>query len=338
MPHARQLSIPQSVKDNCQFLFLAKHALSDGNPDPEDGTHATYHRELLDTLQEIGLKVRSANSFEVLFSGTDADFVISFLNRAGFHNSEMLAPLLSLYHNMPFLGGSPIVRGVSDDKHLMKRIAQALGVHTPRWQYLPRGGLAREPDAFEAESYIVKPNASSASWGIEVTATWQEAMEHARRLHAGGHDAIVESRIKGFDLAVPVIGAVSPWFLPVVRYQFDGSFRNYEQKRNLVESREGHSILEPSPLTREVLHLAQLLLEELWPFDHGRFEFRVDARSGRIYFIEVNLNCNLSSWKTIALAARHEGLTHRELVETIICHSLHRQLLLETELQPERAA
>ena len=81
-----------------------------------------------------------------------------------------------------------------------------------------------------------------------------------------------------------------------------------------------------------------LLLREIWPFDHGRFEFRVDASSGEIHIIEVNLNCNLWSRKTIAVAARHVGLTHTEHVETIICHSLHRQSLLDVQQVPERAA
>jgi D-alanine-D-alanine ligase len=294
---------------------------------------------LLDTLRAIGLNVEAADSFETLLKRPEVDFVISFLNRGGFLHSEMLAPLLSQYHDIPCLGGTPIVRGVSDDKHLMKRIAQALGVRTPDWQYLPRGGfLANEPADRRAEAFIVKPNASSASWGIKVTGSWQEALEHTSLLHAAGHDAIVESWIEGYDLAVPVIGSITPWYLPVVRYEYDGGLRSYEQKRDLVAGREGHQILEPSRLTSEVLRLSDLLLREIWPFDHGRFEFRVDAHTGEIHFIEVNLNCNLWSRKTIAIAARHVGLTHAELLETIICHSLHRQSLLEVQQVPERAA
>ena len=339
MPHERLLTIPQRIKDSFEFLFLARHALGDGSPDSVDGTHATYHRELLDTLRDIGLSVEPANSFEALLSNPRKDFVISFLNRAGFHNSEMLAPLLCLYHDIPFLGGSAIVRGVSDDKHIMKRIARAIGVRTPDWRYMQRGGLCSdENNYFAADAYIVKPNASSASWGIRVTGSWQEAMEHVQHLHSTCHDAIVESRIEGYDLAVPVIGAITPWYLPVIRYEFDGGFRNYEQKRDLVDSKEGHSVLEPSTVTNEVEYMSGLLLQELWPFDHGRFEFRVDARTGDIYFIEVNLNCNLSSWKTIARASRHIGLEHCELIETIVCHSLSRQSLLNIELQPGRAA
>ncbi len=339
MPHDRQLRLPLAVKEQFRFLFLAKHALGDGSPHPDDGTHATYHRELLETLKVLGLQVEAANSFDALFTPPEVDFVISFLNRGGFQNSEMLAPLLSQFHGIPFLGGSPIVRGISDDKHLMKRVAQSLNIPTPDWQHLPRGGfLATEPVDRNAAAFIVKPNASSASWGIRVTGSWHEALEHSERLHAAGHDAIVESWIEGYDLAVPVIGSITPWYLPVVRYDYDGGLRTYEQKRDLVGSREDHQIVEPSRLTCELLRQSDLLLREIWPFDHGRFEFRVDERTGQIYFIEVNLNCNLWSHKTIAIAARHLGLTHPELLETIISHSLHRQALLELQRAPERAA
>ena len=63
MPHDRQLKLPPFARDHFRFLFIAKHALSDGSPDPEDGTHATYHRELLDTLRGIGLNVKAAEQF-----------------------------------------------------------------------------------------------------------------------------------------------------------------------------------------------------------------------------------------------------------------------------------
>ena len=42
-------------------------------------------------------------------------------------------------------------------------------------------------------------------------------------------------------------------------------------------------------------------------------------------FMEVNLSCNLWSKKTVSGAARLLGVSHVELVETILVHSLRRQ-------------
>jgi D-alanine-D-alanine ligase len=70
------------------------------------------------------------------------------------------------------------------------------------------------------------------------------------------------------------------------------------------------------------------LFREYAPFDYGRFEFRLDVRTGEILFLEVNLNCNLWSRKTIALAASRLGWSHTDLIETILVESLDRQGLL----------
>src|SRR3546814_3400505 len=73
-----------------------------------------------------------SDSYAALFDRPTADFVFPLLNRGGFFNSEMLLPLLCNQHGLPYLGASPIVRGLSDDKHLTKLEAAARGVPTAR--------------------------------------------------------------------------------------------------------------------------------------------------------------------------------------------------------------
>ena len=41
--------------------------------------------------------------------------------------------------------------------------------------------------------------------------------------------------------------------------------------------------------------------------------------------MEVNLSCNLWSKKTVSGAAQQMGMTHAQLVETILAHSMLRQ-------------
>jgi hypothetical protein len=122
----RKLSIPARYRDTIKLLFIAKHALGDGTRDSVDGDHAVYHREVRDVLEGMGLNVTAANSPEILFSKPDVDFVFSLLNRGGYLNSEMLMPTLCTRLGIPYLGATPIVRGLSDDKHLMKRLVRAV--------------------------------------------------------------------------------------------------------------------------------------------------------------------------------------------------------------------
>lgn len=332
MPHPKTLSIAGADKARLRVLFLAKHALSGGAPDAVDGTHAVYHHEMLTTLREIGLNVAAANRYDALFERPDADFVVTLLNRGGFVNSEMLAPLLLRRLGLPFLGASPILRGLSDDKHLMKSVAERRGVPLTPWLVVRQGQGGVPLPEFAWERLVVKPNASSASWGVAILDDWADAEAHARQILDSGHDVIIEPYAPLIDLAVPVVGADGPWLLPSFAYYppgRPGDVRSYEEKRNLVPT--GDDPLEPvedKALVARLEDHVRALLPELWPFDYGRFEFRYDPATGDLRFMEVNLSCNLWSRKTISRSARSVGVSHAELVETIVAHSMERQGLI----------
>ncbi len=128
------LSISDADKARLRVLFLAKHALSGGVPDAVDGTHAVYHHEMLTTLREIGLNVSAANRYDDLFERPDTDFVVTLLNRGGFVNSEMLAPLLLRRLGLPFLGAArPVRRQASDEvgRRAARRAADTLAGRPP---------------------------------------------------------------------------------------------------------------------------------------------------------------------------------------------------------------
>jgi D-alanine-D-alanine ligase len=179
---------------------------------------------------------------------------------------------------------------------------------------------------------VIKPNASSASWGIGSAEDWEGVLSAVLRLHEEGHDAIVEPFIAGHDVEVPVVmrdGA--PFLLPIqIVEQDDPNYlRTYREKRNLVES-QAYEIkpIADRRIREDAERQTRALLREYMPFDYGRFEFRLDAQTGALRFMEINLNCNLWSKKTIAMAARQIGWSHTELVETILTESLARHGLV----------
>jgi D-alanine-D-alanine ligase len=322
--------ISPADKARLRVMLLAKHACSRGLPDPVDGNHAIYHHELRTTLEQIGLNITPANCFEAILDRPEVDFVFPLLNRAGFQNSEMLAPLLLARRGVPFLGASPILRGLADDKHLSKVAAQRLGVPTAPWISLRRGAPIIEP-RFPAERLVVKPNASSASWGVHIVESWAEGRRRVDELQAQGHDVIVEKWLPLLDIAAPVIGGAGPepWLLPPMAHQPEspGEMRSYEEKRALVPGLASDPLrpVEDVDVAARIEAYAMTLIAELWPFDYGRFEFRFDPASGEISFMEVNLSCNLWSRKSISRAAATLGIDHAMLVESIVAHSMARQ-------------
>lgn len=324
------LKIRPADKARLRVMFLAKHAFASGDPDAQDGNHAIYHTEMRETLRAIGLNLVAANSFDAISTRPNVDYVVTLLNRGGFLNSEMLAPLMLTRYGIAYLGASPIIRGLGDDKHLMKLAARHRGIAVTEWEIYRRGAAAPiEKPTFSFERLVVKPNASSASWGVGIFGGWPEAANHIVRLHGQGHDVIVEPFFGSGDVVLPVIGGNGPVMLPAMRFDMAGqadNFRSYEEKRALVEvPKERLERIGDTDLEAKIVGDVQRMLQELWPFDYGRFEFRHDADTGELRFMEVNLSCNLWSKKTVSGAAQLLGVSHTELVETILAHSMLRQ-------------
>ncbi|MEM7524870.1 MAG: phosphoribosylglycinamide synthetase [Pseudomonadota bacterium] len=333
-PADPRLRLSDADKERLQIMFLAKHAKGDGTPHPIDGKHATYHHELAQTLREIGLNLTIGTTFEDLIDAPKMDYLFTLLNRAGFKNSEMLAPTISVWRGYPHLGGSPIIRGIGDDKHLTKHCARARGVNTPAGEIYRLGSDMADPPSFPWTKLVVKPNASSASWGVKMVDSWEEAQDHMAWLFdEGGHDVIVESFFDGIELAVPVVPGANkrPVFLPVMKYTSDDNdrLRTYEEKRGLVPTTEGFSPFHEPEMTGLVIGEVRKMMPEIWPFDYGRFEFKVNPETMESSFIEVNMSCNLWSRKTLSLSWQSLGYTHRELVETILVGSLLRQGVID---------
>lgn len=329
----RPMRIPEAARRALRILFIAKHANWQHGAHPEDGTHAVYHREIRGVLEDIGLNLVVADRYEALFERPEVDFVFPLLNRGGFLNSEMLLPLLCNRHGIPYLGASPILRGLSDDKHLTKMVAVSRGVPTTRWAIYRRGAPIAQSCCPAADRWVIKPNASSASWGISSASGWSEVRDAVLQLHREGHDAIVEPFVTGHDIEVSVITVEGePVILPtqIVLQQDPAALRTYGEKRNLQPDQ--HYAIRPfddPELIETVEAYARTMLREFVPFDYGRFEFRLDVARGAVEFLEVNLNCNLWSRKTISMAAQQAGWTHAELIETILAESLRRQGLLD---------
>lgn len=327
------LTIPPAAKDWLRIMFVAKHARWGGGLHPDDGNHAIYHHEVRTILEGLGLNLRLEDRYEALFADPAVDFVFPLLNRGGFLNSEMLLPLLCTRLGIPFLGASPILRGLSDDKHVTKLEAQARGVPTAPWAIYRRGAPVEPASCPPAGRYVVKPNASSASWGVGDAEDWPGVCRAVSAIHDMGHDAIVEPFVNGSDVEVPVVSVGGePVVMPMMLFeQADPAhLRTYHEKRDLAD-RAGKYRLVPFDDAEWQPRIAQAtrrLVGIFRPFDYGRFEFRLDRERGAFVMLEVNLNCNLWSQKVFGRSALLAGWTQEQLIETILADSLDRHGLL----------
>ena len=327
-------SIPERAKERLRILFIAKHAKWAGGLHPEDGNHALYHVETREMLESLGLNLTLADNYQDLFQRPEADFVFPLLNRGGFLNSEMMLPLLCTRLGLPYLGATPILRGLADDKHLSKLCAAARGIPTAPWAVYRRGAPVEQARCPAGERMVIKPNASSASWAVQDAHDWAGVEAAVADIHSQGHDAIVEPFLNGSDVEVPVITIDGePVVMPMMLFeQADPThLRTYYEKRDLVDRAQKYQLVdfddeEWVPLITEfTLRMA----EEYRPFDYGRFEFRLDREANSVQFLEVNLQANLWSEKVFGRSAVRAGLTQSQLVETILYEGLQRHGLLD---------
>ena len=326
---------PQARRD-LKFLFIAKHALSGGSLDRSDGNHSPYHHEMRVILEGLFEKLSVATSFDVLFADPGADFVFPLLNRGGFFNSEMLCPILCNRLGLPFLGANPILRGLADDKHLTKLEGRARGVPTCDWAVY-RAGAPLDPGKLpKADRYVVKPNNSSASWGLGDARDWDGVREAVLAIHAEGYDAIVEPFMKGSDVEVPAIEMRGDVLVmpPMLFRQADPThLRTHEEKRDLVDRSQKYDLVpfEAADAWPQIREMTLKLADIFRPFDYGRFEFRYDEETGQVNLLEVNLQCNLWSQKVYGRSAQLLGWSQEELIETIVAQSLARHGLMDLE-------
>ena len=323
------LRISAKAKRDLKFLFIAKHALGSGGLDAVDGNHSPYHYEVRTILEGLFEKLSVANSFDALFTDPGVDFVFPLLNRGGFFNSEMLCPILCNRLGLPFLGANPILRGLADDKHLTKLEGRTRGVPTCDWAVY-RAGAPVEPDRCpKADRYVVKPNNSSASWGVTDASDWEGVKAGVLGIHAEGYDALVEPFMNGSDVEVPVIemNGVPHVMPPMLFRQADPThLRSHEEKRDLVDRSQKYELVpfEGAQAWPQIREFTLQMAEVFRPFDYGRFEFRFNEETGEINLLEVNLQCNLWSEKVYGRSAKLMGWTQEDLIESIVAQSLRR--------------
>ncbi len=326
--------ISAQARKNLRILFIAKNALWTGGLHPEDGNHAVYHREMREILEGLGLNLSLAEKYDALFDKPDIDFVFPLLNRGGFMNSEMLLPLLCNRLGLPYLGASPILRGLSDDKHLTKLETRDRGVPTAPWSIFRKGAPVDVSTCPDASRWVIKPNASSASWGVS-DASDRAGLEAAiAGIHSEGYDAIVEPFLNGSDVEVPVIykngcSVIMPMML--FEQANPEHLRTHAEKRDLTDRADKYQLVhfEAGPVQQRIYAMTETLIKIFDPFDYGRFEFRYDADADEVQFLEVNLNCNLWSQKVFGRSATLAGLTQSDLIETILAESLIRHGLMD---------
>lgn len=320
-----------------KLLFLAKYAPQSINSPIPSGIHDTiyaqYHHDIYKILHEEFETVISMSDInEYANNKPPVDFVFSLYNRMPFKNSEIFVSSLSEYYKIPYLGASPNVRAIAEDKHLAKLTAFYAGIPTAKWTVCNVG------DSFPIISfdgpYFVKPRFGATSIGINnlcVCFDIDSAIERTEFFHSQNLDVIIEQYIEGTSITVPILNNFKKTLiLPYVIEQstLEYNIITYEQKRK-IKTGLSRMVNTDNSMQHIINKYAIKFWEYVQPLDYTRMDFIID-KNYIPHFIEFNICCNLGKHAAINLAANSKNISYEALINNITYSSLYRQNLINT--------
>ncbi len=249
-----------------------------------------------------------------------ADCVFLGLHGADGEDGKIQAALDLL--GVPYTGSSSLGSAMAMDKAVAKRIMESAGIRTPKWQELT---IRREEIASLSESLpvpcAVKVVDGGSSIGVSLPDTREELRAALENVLRYGSRVVVEEKIVGRELTVPILGerALCPIeIVPPESGKFD-YISKYQPGADAASEICPAPI--PAEITEELQREALRLHKALGLSVYSRADVMLD-REGRAWFLEVNTLPGMTPASLIPKAAAVDGLSYEELCERIVQLSL----------------
>lgn len=288
-----------------KILFLAQFAPTNGKvlvppKTPEEEFYATtYHWKIIEALDKLNYDFDTASDVNYLIMNHDKyQLVWSVYNRLGFRNSEIFIQSLCEYYNIKYIGATPNVRALVEDKSMSKQLAEHLGIKTAPWNVASKEYPLPHIPPFSGP-YFVKPRFGSASMNIDESSfcqTWDAAIKKSEDYFSQDIDVIVEKYIKGLCYGVSILNSVEGSALIATPHYTvsnkTGNIMTYSQKRFAEEGMARYTSNDKS-INTQIQYLSQKYFQEMQPCDYARIDYILEENSCTPYFLEVNVLMNL---------------------------------------------
>lgn len=287
------------------ILFLAQFAPTDGvvlNPPktPEEKFYAeTYHWKIIDILKKTKYNIDTASDVEFFIKNHDKyQLVWSVYNRLGFKNSEIFVQSLCEYYRIKYIGATPNIRALVEDKSMSKQLAEHLGIKTSPWVVCSKEFPLCKIPPFPGP-YFVKPRFGSASINIDESSlcySWEDAIAKSKDYFQQNIDVIVEKYIKGICYGVSILNTISGTpLIATPHYTVSdkvGNIMTHSQKRFADSGMERFESTD-TVINKQLTYIAQKYYSAMQPCDYARIDFILEEESFTPYFLEVNVLMNL---------------------------------------------
>jgi D-alanine-D-alanine ligase len=313
--------------------------------DREHPDDALEEYDSLETVDAVAAAVECMGHSAVKLSGgrkflanilqTDVDFVFNISEgRGNYRSREAQIPSILEMLDIPYSGSDPQCLAVSLDKPLTKKLVQAAGVCTPKWEVVnDRRGMERVcQDSFPLPAFI-KPAFEGSSKGIRlgcrVEAREQMAGVTSALLEQYRQPIMVEEFISGDEVTVGIMGNSPPQIVGIMRILPRKRSSNFVY--SLEVKRDWQNLVDyecPAQLETEVLQkIADFSLRAfntLGCRDFARLDFRLDQK-GTPYFLEINPLPGLNpSSSDLPIMAYKMGWNYQGLISSVLNAALVR--------------
>ena len=249
-----------------------------------------------------------------------ADCVFLGLHGADGEDGKIQAALDLL--GVPYTGSDYLGSAMAMDKAVAKRIMDSNGIRTPAWRELryTEADIPRLCEELPVPCAIKVVNGGS-SIGVQLPDTREELSSALRDVLRYGDRVVVEEKIYGREMTVPVLGERA--LCPIEIVPPDGSSFDYVAKYQSGSAAAAEIC--PAPIGEKE---TKLLQETALKFHralglsvYSRTDFILDAE-GRAWCLEVNTLPGMTPASLIPKAAAVAGMSYGELCEKIVELSL----------------
>ncbi|HVR81315.1 MAG TPA: D-alanine--D-alanine ligase [Luteimonas sp.] len=274
-------------------------------------------RNVLEALRARGVDAHAVDGIPALAVALvqrqfDRVFNILHGHNGGGEDGVMQGLLEAL--GVPYTGSGVLGSALSMDKIRTKQVWLSLGLSTPRYARLSKGGDVHAAARTIGLPVIVKPACEGSSVGVSRVFTDADLDDAVVLAAKYPGELLVEQMIEGDELTVGILGDVA---LPSIRIVPKGQWYDYHAKYVAEDTQylcPGLDGVDEDEIRR--ISLAAFVAAGCSGW--GRVDVMRDRSTGMFHLLEVNTAPGMTSHSLVPKAARQMGVGFEELCWRIL--------------------
>jgi len=268
---------------------------------------------ILNALEREGADVVGIDSAEFLIEKLKKEKVeVAFIALHGKYGEDGTIQGLLEMIGIPYTGSGVLASALAMNKNLSKKVFQAVGIPTPRFELLESEDLSYTSNI--PFPLVVKPSSEGSTFGISIVRKADDLGDAIKLAFSCDSQVLVEEFIDGTELTVGILGEEA---LPVIEIVPSGGFYDYKAKytKGMTE------YIVPAKIDDGMAEVLQKIAIDahntLGCRGVSRVDYRLDKDSNP-YVLEVNTIPGMTETSLLPKAAAKVGYSFGQLVLKIL--------------------